>query len=369
MLADGNGLYLRIGPSGSRSWVYRYMAHGKRHDMGLGSASLLDLGEARKRAQEQRRLLRLEGRDPLTTRRHGKAMTFRQATEGYCDAHRDGWHPRHALVWLQSVRDYAWSVFGDLPVQAVDTGLVVRALRPIWSERTETAKRVRGRIESVLDYAASLGYRQGENPARWKGHLEYQFAKPSRVRQVEHFAALPYAELPAFMAKLRQENSIAAPALEFAILTAARAGEVLGATWGEIDLAERTWTIPAARMKARRDHRVPLSDAALAILEQMAEMRHSDFLFPGQRGQMGPTAMHDTLRRRMKFRLTVHGFRSTFASWAAEQTAYPYEVREMALAHNVGSAVERAYQRSDLFDRRRGLMEDWATFCAPLGDI
>jgi integrase len=376
--ADGRNLYLKVNASGSKSWVFRYRSGRKQTDLGLGPYPDVTLADAREKALALRRQ-RLDGRDPITERRanrqqaaleRARTITFRQATQQYYAAHRDGWRSAlHAQVWLQSMRDYTWPVIGDLPVQAVDTGLILRALRPVWSERTETAKRVRGRIEAVLDYAASLGYRQGDNPARWKGHLEHSLAKPSRVAPVEHFAALPYAELPAFMPTI--QNSIPGYALRFLILTAARAGEVIGATWDEIDLAERTWTIPAARMKASRDHRVPLSDAAMAIVQEMAGIRCNEYVFPGQRGHLSRSTFGDMLRRMHRRDITVHGFRSTFSQWAAERTNYQFEVRELALAHNVGSAVERAYQRSDLFDRRRKLMDDWAKFCAQpaTGDV
>jgi len=252
-------------------------------------------------------------------------------------------------------------------VAEIGTGEVMRVLEPIWRSKVESASRLRGRIEMVLNYATSLGYRTGENPARWKGHLEHSLPKPSRVKapaEDRRLAALPYSDIGEFMAKLRADTFLPARALEFAILTAARSGEVMGATWSEIDLEARTWTVPASRIKAGREHRVPLSDAAMALLQSMAEIRTGDLVFPGRRGRMYKDSFPITLQRLGYGHITAHGFRSTFRDWAAEQTAYPREIAELALAHNVGTAVERAYQRSDLFDRRRRLMDDWAKFCA-----
>jgi integrase len=250
-------------------------------------------------------------------------------------------------------------------VQAIDVGLVMKALEPIWNEKPETASRVRGRIESVLDWATARGYRQGENPARWRGHLENLLPKKSKVWRVEHHAALPYTEIGAFMAELREQDGTAARALEFAILTAARTGEVIGATWSEIDLEGHLWTIPAVRMKAGKEHRVPLSDAALAVLRAMGEVQTGEFVFPGNRAKqpLSQMAMLMLLRRMGRDGLTVHGFRSAFSDWCAEQTAFPSEVREMALAHTVGDKVEAAYRRGDLFEKRRQLAEAWARYC------
>lgn len=266
---------------------------------------------------------------------------------------------KHAGQWQQTLEDYVYPIFGSLPVLAIDTVLVMKAIEPIWTTKPETASRVRGRIESVLDWATARGYRSGENSARWKGHLENLLPKRSKVARVEHHAALPYAELPGFMAELRQQNGIAARALEFAILTAARTGEVIGATWAEIDFEARLWTVPAGRMKAGRDHRVPLSEAAMAILRLLHGARTGDRVFP-----ISNMAMLMLLRRMGRGDLTAHGFRSTFSDWCAEQTNTPSEVREMALAHTVGDKVEAAYRRGDMFDKRRHLAEAWARYCA-----
>jgi integrase len=257
-------------------------------------------------------------------------------------------------------------VFGSLPVQAIDVGLVMKVLEPIWSTKPETAGRVRGRIESVLDWASARGYRQGENPARWRGHIENLLPKKGMVRRVEHHAALPYTEIGTFIAELRKQEGVAAQALEFTILTAARTGEVIGAKWDEFDLGERLWTVPGERMKAGKEHRVPLSDAALAIVEKMAEIRQSEFVFPGGRANrpLSNMAFFMLLRRMGCGDLTAHGFRSSFRDWAAERTAFPAEVADMALAHVVSDKVKAAYRRGDLFQKRRQLSDAWAKFCA-----
>jgi integrase len=372
--ADGKGLYLRIGPTGSKSWIYRYRTGDRQHDLGLGPYPDITLAEARERATEQRKL-RLNGHDPLLTRRASrdqarltaaKAMTFRQCADGYIAAHRAGWRNAvHAGTWPQSLRDYVYPVFGDLPIQSIDIALVMRALEPIWNTKSETASRVRGRIERVLDWATARGYRTGENPARWRGHLENLLPAPRKVQRVEHHPALPYPEIAAFMADLHQLEGIAARALEFLILTAARSGEVIGAKWGEFNLAERLWTVPADRMKANREHRVPLCEPAMTILGQMAEVRTSDYVFPGRDGgrPISKIGLFYTLRRMNRGDLTAHGFRSSFRDWTAERTNFPAEVAEMALAHVVGDKVEAAYRRGDLFQKRRQLGDAWARFC------
>jgi integrase len=264
------------------------------------------------------------------------------------------------------LRDYVYPVFGNLPVQSIDVALVMRALEPMWNTKSETASRVRGRIERVLDWATARGYRTGENPARWRGHLENLLPAPRKVQRVEHHPALPYPEIAAFTATLRQLESVAARALEFLILTAARSGEVIGAKWSEFDLNERLWTVPADRIKSGKEHRVPLSDAALAILRQMAAVRTSDYVFPGQGAgrPISKIGLFYTLRRIGRGDLTAHGFRSTFRDWAAERTSFPAEVAEMALAHTVGDKVEAAYRRGDLFQKRRQLADAWARYCA-----
>ena len=293
-------------------------------------------------------------------------MTFQQCAEGYITAHRAGWrNGKHRDQWSNTLATYVNPVFGSLPVQNIDTALVMKAIEPIWSEKPETASRVRGRIEAILDWATARGFRVGENPARWRGHLDKLLPKKTKVRRVEHHAALPFAEMGTFLAELRKQSGVGARALEFAILTAARTGEAIGARWEELDLTERTWTIPAERMKAEKEHRVPLSDAAHPILEELAKVRHDDFVFPGDRADrpLSNMAMTMTLRRMGRGDLTVHGFRSSFRDWAAERTGFPAEVAEMALAHTVADKVEAAYRRGDLFQKRRQLMEAWARFC------
>jgi integrase len=378
---DGGGLYLRVtrGADGSlnRAWLYRFASTGRERWMGLGAYPDVSLKEARELADEGRRLRR-QGIDPIDRRREGRAAqavkaakqtTFREAADGYMRSHGTGWrNAKHAAQWPSTLKDYVYPSFGDLPVQAVDAALVLKVLEPIWNEKPETASRVRGRIESVLDWAKARGLREGENPARWRGHLDKLLPARSKVRKVKHHAALPFDALPDFMARLKAQEGVAARALAFTILTGARTGEAIGAQWDEIDLAAKVWTIPANRMKAGREHRVPLAPAAIAILEQAAERRENDRVFPGARGAgLSNAAFLTTLRRMERSDLTAHGFRSTFRDWAAERTSYPREVAEQALAHTQSNKVEAAYRRSDLFDKRRRLMEAWARFCVTPG--
>ncbi|MEI8397420.1 MAG: tyrosine-type recombinase/integrase [Rhodospirillaceae bacterium] len=366
--------------SGGKSWLYRFMLAGKSREMGLGSLADVSLSDARAATAEARKLLKA-GHDPIAKREAdreavrvtaalaaARAMTFRQCAERYIEVHKNGWkNEKHRTQWPNTFRDYVYPVFGDLPVQAVDLPLVLKVLEPIWMTKTETATRVRGRIEAVLDWATVRGYRTGDNPALWRGRLSHLLPARTKVQKVEHHAALPYAETGAFMTKLRKRDAIAARALEFTILTAARTGEVIGATWGEIDLEAAVWIIPAERMKAGREHRVPLSERALDILRTMAEHRQGDIVFPSTRGNpLSNMGMAMLLRRMNRDDLTAHGFRSTFRDWAAERTAYPNEVVEMALAHAVGNKVEAAYRRGDLFEKRRRLMDDWSAFCGAL---
>jgi integrase len=374
LFADGGGLYLQVAPTGAKTWIFRFQLVGRRRDMGLGSAGVYSLAEARQKAADARRLA-AEGIDPIEHRAGqaaagalaaAKAMTFQACADQYISSHRAGWrNPKHAAQWPATLAAYVYPSFGALPVQAVDVGLVMKAVEPIWTAKPETAGRVRGRIESILDWATTRGYRTGENPARWRGHLENLLPKRSKVRRVEHHAALPYPEIGGFMVELRQQDGIAARALEFAILTAARTGEVIGARWDEINIAERQWTIPAERMKAGKEHRVPLADAALAIVDRLAAIRQGDHVFPGGRAgrPISNMAMLMLLRRMGRGDLTAHGFRSSFRDWAAERTGFPAEVAEMALAHAVADKVEAAYRRGDLFEKRRQLAEAWAKFC------
>jgi len=369
---DGGGLYLVVGQGAARSWVFRFRRDGKLHDYGLGPAHTIGLAAARQKAFDCRFAL-YAGSNPVEQRQAkriervlaaAKAMTFEDAAEQYITAHAAGWRdPKQERQWRQSLADYAFPVLGKLPVMAIDTALVMRAVEPIWVTKTETAGRVRSRIENILDWATSRGFRQGDNPARWRGHLENLLPAPRKVHKVEHHAALPYAEIGGLITDLRRQEAVPARALEFLILTAGRTGEVLGAQWDEIDRAERVWTVPAQRMKAGREHLVPLSDAAIAVLDAMAAIRVDEHVFPGRNGTLGPQAMRRVLEG-LRAEISVHGFRSTFSDWAAEATGHSSEVREMALAHTIKNQSEAAYRRGDLFDKRRALMRDWAQRCA-----
>jgi integrase len=382
---DGKGLYLLVKPSGWRGWVFRYVRTGKMREIGMGPAGKdgLSLSAARDKAATLWQLHR-SGTDPLDHREAvaaaekakaqteaAKRVTFKEAAGRYIEAHEAGWrNPKHCAQWRATLATYAFPHFGDVPVGDVATAHVLAALEAIWCSKPETASRLRGRIEAVLDYAKARGWRSGENPATWKGHLALALPARAKVAAVEHHAALPWREIGAFMAKLRTRPGIAARALEFAILTAARTGEVLGARWAEIDMDAAVWTVPAERMKATREHRVPLSEPALALLGDMAKLRtvakSEAAVFPGiEPGKpLSGMAMLMTLRRMGRDDLTAHGFRSTFRDWAAEATAYPKEVAEMALAHTIGDKVEAAYRRGDLFDKRRRMMDDWRAFCS-----
>lgn len=372
--ADGGGLWLQVTKAGSRSWVFRYQRDKRRHEMGLGALTAVTLSGARAAAAELRKVL-ASGGDPLAQRREqqaaerlerARAMTFADAAEQYIEAHRSSWrNPKHAEQWTSTIRDHANPVFGSLPVADIDTALVRKCLAAIWTSRHETALRLRGRIETILDWATVAGLRQGENPARWKGHLEHLLPKISRAARIVHHPALPYQEAGVFMEQLRARPGVAARAVEFTVLTAARSGEVRGATWGEFDLAAGVWVVPASRMKGAREHRVPLSSRALELLRAQKKASPEGFVFPGARNgrplsDMGLTAV---LRRMGRGDITVHGFRSAFRDWGAEQTAYPAEMLEMALAHAISNKVEAAYRRGDLFEKRRRLMQDWSDFC------
>ena len=383
MHGDGNGLYLQITPSKSggvsKSWLYRYKVGGKSRKLGLGSLHAVSLADARQKAVDARRLL-LGGNDPVETKRKAKTvarlnaakeMTFDQCAAAYIAAHRSGWkNAKHSAQWTATIKAYVTPVFGSLPVAAVDVGLIMRVLEPIWTTKPETASRLRGRIKSILDYAKARGYRDGENTARWKGHLDQLLAPRSKVRKVKHHPALPYDQVSAFMIALREQSGIAARALEFLIFTVTRTSETLNATWNEIDLTNRMWTIPAERMKAGREHRVPLSGAAVAVLKTMQTGRQSDYIFPGRkrRKPLSNMAMLVLLRRMGRGDLTGHGFRSSFRDWCAEQTNFPSEVAEMALAHAVGSKVEAAYRRGDLLEKRLHLMDEWSRYCSSSPD-
>jgi integrase len=375
MYADGGSLYLRVAEGGSKQWVFRYVTNGRLRDMGIGPCHTLTLAEARERATEARKL-RLDGIDPIASKRarvaalrvaDANAMTFKQCAEGFIRDNEKKWtNPMHRQQWQNTLAQHVYPILGSLPVAAIDTPLVLRVLKPLWGRTPETASRVRGRIENVLGWATVHHYRSGDNPARWNGLLEHALPARSRVAKIEHFAALPYAEVAAFVARLRQETRVAARCLEFVLLTAARLGEAIHATWNEIDLDNRIWTVPASRMKADKEHKVPLSGATVAVLKAMRTVRHGDYIFPGSR-EKRPLGYATVLRLAKQVagaNITAHGFRSTFRDWAAEHTNFPREVAEMALAHAVGTDVERAYQRGDLFEKRRKLMDAWAAYCA-----
>lgn len=365
--ADGGGLYLQVTASGARSWIFRYSNGGRRHEMGLGSYPEVTLKAARDKAAEMR-ILRAAGGDPLQVRRaerHGRAgsVTFAEAADAYIAAHEPGWrNSKHRQQWSNTLATYVFPSLGSVAVADIETSHVTMVLEPIWLAKTETATRVRQRIEAILDWAAARGLRTGENPARWRGHLDKLLARPTRLRTVQHHAALPYADLPGFMLELVGQNGVAARALTFCILTAARTGEVTGARWSEID--GDVWTIPGARMKSGREHRVPLSHPARQILEEMrAIARDGDgFVFPGGRAgkPLSNMAMAAVLKRMGRGGITAHGFRSSFRDWARECTNFPREVAETALAHVLKDKVEAAYARGDLLDKRRELMDAWA---------
>jgi integrase len=340
--------------------------------MGLGPFSIVPVGEAREKAKAARKAL-LDGADPIDAKRQAIArkrlqdarrITFKAAAERMISSHEAAWqNAKHRQQWSNTLSSYAYPIIGELPIGEVDTGLVLKVLEPIWTSKPETASRVRGRIEAVLDWAKARGDREGENPARWRGHLDKLLPKQSKVRRVRNHPAMPYADLPAFMDELRRRDSISARALEFAILTAARTGEVIGAEWTEIDLEGGMWTIPAGRMKAKKEHRVALSRRAVEILRALP--RAGEHVFPGARaGKPLSNMALLQLMRGMAPDYVPHGFRSTFRDWAAEQTDYASEVVEMALAHAIPSKVEAAYRRGDLFEKRGALMNTWAKYCA-----
>ncbi len=384
---DGNGLYLYVRPGiggPSRAWVFRYrLPGGKLRDMGLGNPDILPLSDARVRALDLLRKVR-SGIDPLAERAAERAKaaavkTFGDVAGAYIKAHEAGWrNAKHRQQWENTLATYVAPTLGPLAVGGIETGHVMATLEPIWREKPETASRVRGRIEAVLDFATARGWRSGDNPARWRGHLDNLLPARSKVARVEHHPALPWREMGAFMAILTQQEGIAALALRFLILTATRTGEAIGARWSEIDLTERVWTIPPERMKASREHRVPLSGGALAVLTDAAKLRSNPqadgFVFPGGKAgtALSNMALLMLLRRMERADLTAHGFRSTFRDWAGESTNHPREVAEAALAHTLSDKTEAAYRRGDALEKRRRLMDDWAAFCArpaPAGEV
>jgi integrase len=378
---DGGGLYLQVtvGADGTmrRSWLFRFATAdverainpklGRERRMGLGAYPDISLADARQAATDARKL-RQDGLDPIDhrgTQRAAqraaavKAITFDECRNGYLDAHRAGWRSaRHASDWDISIKTYVSPIIGVLPVAAVDTAMVMRVLEPNWATKTETMSRVRGRIEAVLAWASVRGYRSGPNPAQWKNHLDKLLPARAKTQRVEHYASLPFDQISSFMERLRARTGVHVLAAELLILTAARSGEVLKATWSEFDLGAKLWTVPAAHTKTHKEHRVPLSDAAVAVIEKAQALRHGDLLFPIGHQRLGE------IPRQLGYDVTVHGMRATFRTWAAETTAFPHHVVEMALGHAIGDRVEAAYQRGDLFDKRRRLMDAWAKYCA-----
>jgi integrase len=395
---DGGGLVLRVTDTGARSWLFRYELRGRERWMGLGSADTRTLAEARDLAREQRKLL-ADGVDPIDAREraeaakrleHARSITFNECAAAYIDAHKAGWrNAKHAAQWRATLDAYAAPTIGALPVADVDTGLVLKVLRPIWNEKPETATRVRGRLAAVLGWATAQGHRTGDNPARWRDHLAKLLPARTKVRRVVHHPALPYADVGAFLVELRKQGGTSARALEFLILTAARSGEVRGARWSELDpapapgadpaeLRAQTWTVPPERIKAGKLHRVPLSPQAVAVLRRMLPLRDAkrgDWIFPGGKAgkPLSDAAMGAVLDRMGRSAIVPHGFRSTFRDWAAERTNFPRELAEAALAHQVGDETERAYQRGDLLEKRGRLMVAWAAYCdrapAPAGTV
>jgi integrase len=371
--ADGGGLYLQISQWRTKSWLLRFERNGRERQMGLGPIAIVSLADARERAKAARRLI-LDGHDPIEERKQSqlagriaaaKQATFEQCAEAFIKAHAPSWrNEKHRAQWHSTLENYVYPVFGKLPVSEIDTGLVLKVLEPIWNDKYETASRLRGRIKVILDWAKVSGYRGGDNPATWSGHLDHLLARRSRLAP-RHHPALPYLELPAFMAELREHEGISPRALEFLILTAARTGEVIGAQVREIDIEAKLWVVPPERTKSGREHRVPLCERALEILHSLPLPNRADaFVFAG--GQAGrPLSSMALLEvmRGMRPGYVPHGFRSTFKTWASEETSHENIVTEMALAHAVGDDVEAAYRRGDLLQRRRALMDDWAAYC------
>jgi integrase len=370
--SDGGGLYLVVDKNGAKRWVfiYRRKSDGKQSEMGLGGLISVPLGRARELAVEARALL-ASGRDPVQERKSvespaAQVPSFGEMAQTVIESLETGWrNEKHRYQWRATIATYCAPI-ASKPINAITTEDVLEVLQPIWTDKNETASRLRGRIEKVLDAAKAKGYRSGENPARWRGHLDHLLPRRQKLQRGHH-PALPYQQLPEFMTRLREETSIAALALEFCILTAARSGEVLGARWAEIDVEAKVWTIPAQRMKSGREYRVPLSPRAIAILDQLRQISSGEFVFPSPRGakSLSNISMEMLLRRMKADAITVHGFRSSFRDWCGEETEFPRELAEAALAHTVGDAVERAYRRGDALDKRRTLMDAWADYVEP----
>jgi integrase len=372
---DGNGLYLQVSKWNTKSWMLRYQLAGRSREMGLGPLTDVSLKQARDKARAARLLL-IDGMDPIEARAGKKAalraevakrITFKQASEKYIEAHRAGWrNAKHGDQWEATLITYAYPVIGNLNVAHIETSHVIKILEPIWATKTDTASRVRGRMEAILDWARVRHYREGDNPARWRGHLQSLLPAKGKVKKVRHQAAMAFAEVPAFMEDLRGRDSLSMRALELTILTAARTSEVLLARWEEFDLGTGVWTIPGERTKSGREHRVPLSRRALEIVQAIPKIRGTSFVFPGQKAgaALSNMAMLQALRGMKGDGLTVHGFRSSFRDWAGEVSTFPRELAEAALGHIVGDKAEQAYRRGDALEKRRRMMEAWAQYCA-----
>jgi integrase len=374
MHGDGDGLYLQVGSGGAKSWIYRFTLNGRERYLGLGPANAIPLKRARELAAEARQL-RAEGVDPIE-RRHSdrvakrlesaRAVTFDRCASAYIEAHETGWrNAKHRYQWRATLRDIASPVFGHLPVADVGTDLVLRALQPVWTTKPETASRTRQRIEAVLDWATVREYRQGANPARWRGHLQKLLPAKAKVSAVVHLAAMPYADVPAFMTTLRMRESVSARCLELTILTAARTGETINARWSEFDLDNRLWVIPGSRMKAGAEHRVPLAPRAVDILQEIYGKRTGEYVFAnvGTGRPISDMTMRKVLTLMDLGQFTTHGFRSAFTDWAHECTEFPDAAIDMALAHKVSDKVQAAYRRGTLLEKRRKLMEAWSAYC------
>jgi integrase len=364
--SDGGNLYLIVSPTGSRKWVLRFTWRGRAKEMGLGTPATVSLADAREKAASARRKID-QGLNPIDERKRDNGIpTFSEMADQVRETLAAGFrNEKHKAQWKSTLATYA-APLSNKPVDTITTDDVLAILKPIWTTKAETASRVRGRVEKVLDASKAKGFRDGENPARWRGHLDHLLPRPSKLARGHH-AAMPYDELAAFVGELRERDATAALALELCILTAARSGEILGMRWDEIDLDKKIWTVPAHRMKAGREHRVPLSQRAAAILVRLTDQRSGDFVFPGQRQDkpLSNTAMEMMLRRMKIENATVHGFRSSFRDWAGNETGYPRELIETALAHVIGDKAEQAYRRSDALEKRRNLMEAWANYCEP----
>ncbi len=377
---DGGNLYLKVTPTGSKSWIFRYVINSKRHFLGLGSFNDVCLTKAREEAQRLKTLLS-QGIDPLDDRKRiedekllelAKLTTFKQCADAFLNKHiHELKNKKHIQQWQNTLEDYAHPIIGSMPIALIDTEHVMLCLTPIWSTKNETASRLRGRIEQVLAWATVSRYRTGENPARWRNHLDKLLAKPSKVQTVKHHEAMDYKLIPEFMRDLQQQDGVGARCLEFTIMTAVRTGEAIGATWAEINLTDKLWTVPANRMKAKKEHTVTLSDQCITLLHAMKAQQCSDYVFSGQsrQGNLSNAAMTSALKRMgVKTKenpITVHGFRSTFSDWVTEQTNHPSDVREMCLAHTIQNKAEAAYRRGSIIEKRFILMNDWANYLHP----